>query len=239
MHIPKTAGTTFRNILQNNFPSRPPLYLYDNESADQFHTFALQRKCLWDLIAGHLPFNYLQDLASLFSLISFIRDPLSRMMSLYNFMMTDNSHPLMLQMQAQEWSFERYLKESDDNRCNMQVTYFAGTYRNAEHEDMGQDLLLAQRNLSAFEFVGIVEEFDLSLLYLRHKYSWDVRYQKMQVTKDRRIHDITPAQRNILHRRCWADYALYCFAMQRFIRQISSQLGLDEIVRKFHTEEGN
>jgi hypothetical protein len=166
MHIPKTAGTTFRHILEKNFLSRPHLYLYHNDDADLFRTFDLERKQRWDLVAGHVPFDFLADLAPHFTLISFVRDPLSRMISLYNFMMTDDSHPLFLQMQAERCSFDRFLEESDDSRCNMQVTYFAGTYRNPEPVDIEQALLQAQQNLPAFDFVGVVEAFDLSLLYL-------------------------------------------------------------------------
>ena len=90
-HIPKNAGTSFRDILTKNYSRTERLYFYGRPENIQSHFQTLESsnnnvrriQC----IATHKPKQWLKHLGSDFRAISFIRHPLARTISLYHYLL--------------------------------------------------------------------------------------------------------------------------------------------------------
>ncbi len=158
VHIPKTAGTSFRQAVQQAFPGRvvydygpdspitSPLirdFLYPNLDLDRLR----QRLAAEDIamLGGH--FHY-ERYAALFppeQVITFIRDPVARTVSEYQHLLRrGESHGTLLEFARQD---------SMRNR---------------------QTALLRGASLPRLKFVGVTECYEASLAALKAAAGWDL-----------------------------------------------------------------
>ena len=85
IHIPKTAGATFREILRKNFKKSRTFMIHDmfpEESLKYLHTLSQSHFEKFDLIAGHGA-HYLLNKANTFESIIFLRDPVKQILSTF------------------------------------------------------------------------------------------------------------------------------------------------------------
>jgi len=172
LHVPKTAGSSFHFVLENNFGAHCCHTNHTKRPAFTPSDLAFARKIFPRLegIAGHnLVAPMALPIANPFH-ITFLREPISRVLSQYQERMLINrqlGRPLL--------DFETALR-TDDELENLHVKLMAGE----------RDLDRAKRYLAACDFVGLTEKFDLSLCVLQKLYprKLNVRYQKRRVQRD-------------------------------------------------------
>lgn len=88
LHIPKTGGTSLRTAMQALFKDSERCLIYpdggDHISQEQFKALPAERRAGFRWIAGHYPFGLHRHVPNPSRYISFARNPLSRVHSLYN-----------------------------------------------------------------------------------------------------------------------------------------------------------
>ncbi len=204
-HIPKTAGTTFNFILRKNFgntvlaakPRISDLYT-DND-------FRLDRKIFTkiNVVSGHGVRPYEQYQAKGIKWVTFLRDPLETLVSLYVHQFTSNNkiHE-KFNIPFNEW-LEKF------GRANRQTKWICGE----------ENLEKAIQILSKFSFVGIVEKFDESMLLMKKELDikdLEINYEKKMMGRDnslkKSILKSCEEFKELIEPRIELDLKLYAFA---------------------------
>ncbi len=178
LHIPKTAGMTFTSILKSLFP--------ENEIFPAYQAFKLredfeQNEKLYRLFAGHWDYSDIERFQAKPVVLTFLRDPIERMASQFYHLKKSPDDAITknrlrpwdkrLVQLAKEMEFEKFCAFDDseiDRMANLQTRHLCGKVSTPnpgpEKEKERADLIgQAIQNIRQIEFVGIVEEFELSL----------------------------------------------------------------------------
>jgi len=200
LHIPKTAGTTINNILENNYPINSRFYINPSNTKESRSILAEmpeESKSNIRLLYGHMGFGWHNLLPTKCNYITFLRDPVERVVSHYNYVKfrLDHKHYLREIVERENMGISEYVSSGVCDELNngqvrlltgiedsLQVPYgeskFEYGFNNREYLDM------ALNNLSEhFAFVGIQSEFDKSLVLLRHKHQLikNIKYKARNV----------------------------------------------------------
>ena len=176
-HIPKTGGTTFRHVLINNYSWRhidfPESKKIVVEPIDfPFDSFIIKQV---KSLSGHwLRYSdHTQYLFPNMKFIVFLRDPLSRIISLF-FHIKRYENPNLI---FRKWVTDMH---ADPILSNHQTRFIAG--------ECNLDRAISILNESYF-FAGATELFDTSLLILKRKLenNFDVRYERKRTSKRDKI----------------------------------------------------
>lgn len=162
IHIPKTAGTSFRVALEHRFEARNVWADYSPEAPethpavldfiygknDPFGLLAAMHsqsksQCV---LTGHVTRAKFGDLFPITRVITFVRDPLSRLVSEYK-------------------HFLRYLNYQDSFAAFMEMS------RNIN----AQTRYLAGAPLTTYGFIGLTEEYDCSLKMINSNYNFQLQ----------------------------------------------------------------
>lgn len=170
-HIPKTGGTTFRNILINNYSWRHVDFPNLPKKNIQPENFPLNSMLLRQIrsLSGHR-LRYSEDINTLFpdfKFVVFLRDPIARIISLY-FHIQRFENP---DLKFREWVNENCTAPL---LSNSQTLFIAGE----------ADLNRAKSILdNKYLFAGSMDLFDNSLLILKKKIGskFDIRYVRKNI----------------------------------------------------------
>lgn len=159
LHIPKTAGTSFRLAVERAFGSERVAYDYspkawETSDAVREHYYtkkdleALRAKLMSKrvvLLAGHFDFRRYSSILPPSRVVTFLRDPVARVVAEYHHFRRHNG-------------FEGALLEfaSQARNRNLQCSILRGV------------------PLEDAEFVGITEHYEESLARLRERLGWDL-----------------------------------------------------------------
>lgn len=167
MHIPKTAGTSMRMMLWNAIPKEfvlpnrqdlianrhkyPPLGILEKQP---------ERLKKARLFAGHYHYGSERIFPQEQIIrMTFMRDPVERSLSLLK-------HYKARDPKLEDVPFEEILTERKTGFRNGQMVYFTGPMPKATPEER---LARAKQVLDSFDFVGISERFEESLLLLNQQ----------------------------------------------------------------------
>lgn len=213
LHIRKCAGTTLRAILRRQFPRES---VYAPNHADAVSLSEEQRRNV-RLVMGHFPFGSHRGLAVPFDVLTMLRDPVDRVVSLY-FYARGRDSPLG--RSVGDMAFEEFARHhalaSDD-----QVRMIAGEVDRLPDEDM---LLSAKENLrdhiAAF---GLHDRFDESVLLFRRRFGWAMPYYaRRNVTPNRPAPgEVAAAVLRDIRRRNQLDEELVAFARELFTQRLA------------------
>lgn len=175
IHIPKTAGMTFTSVLSQFFskeyifPSYNPLDLKEK--------FKLNENS-YQLFAGHFGYEFVEKFEKRPITVAFIRNPLERLFSHYYYYRnwplnkTDELpwYDRFIADLAKNYSFQEfieikswYVKKAINNIQTRQLAGSLDLDFPINHQDKEKYLKIALENLKNIDFVGVVENFDLSL----------------------------------------------------------------------------
>lgn len=233
LHIPKAAGTTFSRIVERQYPPRhtytilPTPGHYSGTFAD-FERLPLSRRASLRLLKGHMPFGYHRLLPGPFSYITFLREPVKRVLSHYAHARRDPEHnlyPYMSKMSLKEALTRRiYVAEAFDN---FQTRLISGAWHDVPFGALDDSVLeAAKENLRCHFAVGLVERFDESLLLLQQQFDWSAVFYTRHNTaarNDRSALDAVDDETlELIRRHNRLDRQLYEFAADRCERRIEA-----------------
>ena len=218
LHIPKTAGSSFHFVLENNLGVS--FCRTDHTQKRVFNQADLNftKRIFPGLkgIGGHNLVAPLNLSAPDIFHMTFLREPLSRVLSNYQ---EKALHRRKRGQRALE--FEEALR-TDEELGNLQVKLMAGS----------SNLEAAKHYLRQCQFVGLTEKFDLSMLVLQKScpFPLDVRYKKSRELTDNSIRkqlEADPRAMELLREHNRLDMELYDYAVREIFPQLCSRAGLD------------
>ncbi|MEL7085269.1 MAG: sulfotransferase family 2 domain-containing protein [Cyanobacteria bacterium J06597_1] len=203
-HIPKNAGTSFRDILTKNYSRTERLYFYGNteniQSIFQSEKISDVNVRTIKCIATHKPKDWLNYLGSDYQAISFIRHPLDRVISLYNYLLSipeersgEGGYKITATIREQELSLDDIYDTfaqcfpQDSPDINLFSGFFNGQYRHLLgcHLNVRLTPYLCEKSLEKLPlfyeiksildkhyYLGVVEEFNASIDKIAEAFNW-------------------------------------------------------------------
>lgn len=157
LHIPKTAGTSLRRLIQENCNPEDIFYIYGEDSQfttlRDFRKLTQEEKSAYKIFMGHIHFNPNLFAGLQPTFITMLRDPVDRVLSYYHHV-----------MQRKEWqgnniSLLKYIETSGDGQISNLQTRMLNGY--PKHPVDEKQLETAMKNLeNNFQIVGTTEKFE-------------------------------------------------------------------------------
>jgi len=186
VHVPKTAGTSFRKLLVDIFT--------EDQVSPQFMAKPLTdedatRLDRFQVIAGHVSFADVYKYFPDRRLITFLREPVDRCLSIYGFYREMKGHPLIplneilyennpfeatslaKQLSPDEFfdTNHPHIMQNVSNRTVWQLGHYASVERRIGFAD-SEILEAAKSNLKQCDFVGFFENLDNDVAYFLKKF---------------------------------------------------------------------
>lgn len=176
LHIPKTAGTLLREMLGRSVPPGRFMYVHDQNngiSKETFREIKIEKLSNIDFVFGHLsmsdtwrfsgyrpdaPISLSQKPLRRLQLFTFVRDPLDRVVSEY-------FHKIRGDVIDKNMSIVDAVR-AGGIADNVITRFLSGTARFGEICSIS-DYMAARRNIADFSFIGVIEDFDASISFLR------------------------------------------------------------------------
>lgn len=188
VHIPKTAGSTFKRLLARQFPAggMPKIGPDYQGSINQIRALTAEGKARVRCLSGHIPFGIHQYFSGKRThYVSFVRDPVDRALSEYFFLLKQPQlMPLIGLEPGTKLSPQAFLEhQASLGMQDFQTRVLCG-YNNlveailppyAPMDIADPDALIREIERS-FALVGTVEQFDESLLLMRELFGWRNAY---------------------------------------------------------------
>jgi hypothetical protein len=178
IHIPKTAGSAFRSVIERNVPvdERIEIYRVGNATLaqaveDQRHKLPRAR-----IMLGHFE-RRVHDLVDRpVAYFTILRDPVERVLSLYKYIKVDFvKHPLHARFASGEITFEQWIARRPPMASNVMTKMVSGLA--TEYEPSTPAMLpVAIRALHDMAAVGIQERFNESVDAICQALGWTPVY---------------------------------------------------------------
>ena len=222
-HIPKTAGTTLKNILQTVYEDSFIWVQNTHHPGEIANT--LKNIDLYNIkvIHGHVSYGLHEYLPNdiNYKYITFLRHPGERLLSLYNFIFREDTANIYKWDIKYNWSrdigfFEWLHDVKIAGQDNGMTRFLSGmnvlnTY-DITNKVTKDNYNLAEKNLAKYSFVGLTEFFDFGILELAHALNWDdiPEYEDMYVYPDRlHFKDLTSSEMSEVQESQKFDFYLY------------------------------
>ena len=241
LHIPRTAGTTLNAILRDNYPPEEVLNIYSEDDYKTHATHSAEDLTHIRLIQGHLLLPDF-DPPSIYGItvrpFTFVREPVSRLLSEYRFLSTWKGNHMYAYLQQNKVTFRDYLTSPAQplryRGHNFMTRCIAGM-------DVGTEplprkaLARAKSHLEkVFGFVGIQEYFMESLLLLKDFLGLrSVVHEKRNALAETAKSPVPDADLLLANELNQADSALYQFACDLFQERVARQDNFEQRMRDF------
>jgi len=249
IHIPKAAGTTFKEILWRQYGYRDSFKVQPGErtqpSIDKFRQLPESKKSRFRLIYGHMPFGLHRWLPRSAAYITILRNPAERVASEYYYVLRTPIHPLNPELVGKNLSLQDYIRKiADMNTTNLQTRWVSGCVDFDSvippYENLPANALdLAKENIENFFSVcGLIERFDESLLLMQKILGWkNVYYMRRNVGKRQASKDQLPrATLRLIEKHEEKDLELFEYATKRLAEMLDANSIGDEAIRRFRAE---
>ncbi len=227
LHIPKTAGSTLRRIIERQYD---PDLIFTLEGwrvrEKDFRDLPADDRARIQVLAGHQFFGLHELLPEPSSYVTMLRDPVERLISQYYHILRSPEHYLHRQVTEDRLSLAEFAAaDLAPELDNGQVRYLAGL-KDQGRRCTAEHLEIAKRHLAErFLVAGLAERFDESVLLMKHLLGWRLPvYTRTNVARNRPPRSTIPAPTiEALRRACSLDRELYSHASRLLDRQVAEQ----------------
>lgn len=232
IHIPKTAGSTLRPIMDRHFP-RHTIHKLDVLPRDlhAFRKLPEEVRARARLIQGHFPFGLGSHLPVPVDYLTMLREPTERIMSMYYWILGNQTHALNKLVHCM--SLDDFASSGFEIATNHQTRLISGLLPDADKGALEK----AKHHLGSGTITfGLNERFDESLLFFQRHFNWKrIFYSRRNVTKDRPLRTAVPRSTiALIEKHNLLDLELYEFAKNLFDQNLQERLpNRDVHVRRF------
>ncbi len=227
LHIAKTAGTSLVEYLRRLLPpgavlSHGDFLEFPNED------LSTERMRDYQVISGHFGYAHIHSYLGDSHSVTFLRDPIARVLSFYRFCMhPDMQRKFPVAKAARDLTIDGFftstLPEVSEALDNLQVWQLADMYwyRNRQrrrHCSDSEMLALAEQHLAEFSYVGFTDRFALDFVEILQLLKLPVPAQiprEFVTPEPVRLEQLKPATQASLRDRLALDLELYVRARQR------------------------
>jgi hypothetical protein len=246
LHIPKAGGQTFYQIVRKNIPEKNIFQVsYKNniESIEAFKKRGPKEKTLWAM--GHMGFGLHRFFDEDAIYVTFLRDPVKRVISYYNFALRRPDHylyPAIVTPSGGKMSLEKFVLTCPTTEIqNGQVRLLSSSNGddNSEKELNEDDLARAMAHMeNHFAMVGILELFDLSLLLMREKGLLGRIHYSKRNTAGKKHEAVSEKTKTIILENNRLDKKLYNCWLDKLLCSLENDPELKRSVAKFERSNG-
>lgn len=239
-HMHKTAGSTRDRIFERQFPKEASFFFSGGSTENVQKYMNLLRRLSGKerqrirYIWGGPFFGLHKHLPRPCIYVTFIRDPVERVVSEYYFILRVQDHGAHSEVVSQNMSLEDYVRKGVWLAWNCQTRYLRGVPEGFPcFGDTGpvllsaEDLETAKENLREHFMVGLTDRFDESLILVKRAFGWrtrDILYVSQKVDQPRPFREmISDETARLIEAHNEMDIKLYEFAKQMLEEQISQQ----------------
>ena len=236
LHLPRTGGTTLRDILSKQYSEK---VTFENrtliEMDDNFNKNTINEKSGYRLIKGHVFFGVHEFIPQHCTYFSMMRDPIERTISTYHYIKNRPRH--QFHELANKLSIGEFVKSGEHRMVNNgQTRLIAGrhTALKIPFNEMNSDHLeQAKANIAKhFILVGLTERYNETLLMLKKLLKWKTPTYSIAnaVKRDDRTKHIEPQLKELIIEYNQLDLQLYDYVSGLFDEQINKYpMVLDEL----------
>lgn len=219
-HIPKTAGASFRYILNRQYRNAIYNISDTNLSRDinRFNKMNADFQNSFEIISGHCA-QFLENKFSNTKKIVFLRNPTEQLLSTY-YQIRKNPNNKWHEVSRKCSNALEVAEFLDEyGLSNLQTRFLASnedlvngleTEKNQFRKINDNDYLRAFKNLSEYSFIGLTEEFDKSILIFKKQLFWKTPYYIIgNKTSDSEKVILNAKELNSIERIQYYDYKLY------------------------------
>lgn len=186
LHIPKTAGSTLRSLLELQYKNSKALFLMGSDPVQSFNDW-MDNNTLEhiDLLFGHIDFGIHKNFIKDVDYATMIRHPLNRIISHYNYVKRESSHYLHRKVIDNNLSLKQFVENGYSLELNngmVRILIGAGGSHKNEYSKYNipygkcENWMLqeAKENIKQhFKIVGLQEEFEKSIVLLKRTLNWN------------------------------------------------------------------
>jgi hypothetical protein len=242
-HLQKTAGSTFRKHVRAAFAPEELLEIYlggelkNQEAIERYmHSLTPERKAKTKMILGHhVYFGIHRLFPKEPRYIIFLRNPVDRTISHYNYCRTDhargqqNHHPPVVGEDGDILPFRIWF-DRNPRLHNFMTRYLVRFYRGtiSDGEVVEADLQTAREVLGGFYFVGVTERYSEDVLYLYHELGLRKFFGDENISE--KHFEADEAAIDLIRINCRYDLELYEFARELNARFRSQHKDFQQVV---------
>ncbi len=184
LHIPKTAGTSLRALVEQAYPADACVHIYQANSTDFYETIRHdvdKAKVLY----GHTSYGIHRWFGIEPRYITFVRHPIARVISLYNHIRRHKESPHYRDIHEGGMTLRDMIQAEISVETNNHMARIIGGYGGTETTDDSAILDNAIAHIEQhFEFVGLTERLRTSVNILAQRLSWgrQVRIPRLNIT---------------------------------------------------------
>jgi len=221
LHLPKTAGSTLRPIIDRHYAAEVICKLdVLPRDLEMFLGLPEQTRSKIRVLEGHLQFGLHEHLSVPVDYVTMLRDPVDRMISMYYWILGNQKH--ILNSVVKSMSLADFAGSGFEITANHQTRLISGLMQNFSADALS----VAKNNLTShITAFGLNEKFDESLILFKSLLGWKrVFYVRRNVTKNRPRRDEPPDSTiQVIKNHNALDIELYEFARNRFDEMISKR----------------
>ena len=210
LHIPKAGGTTLNSILGNQYGRSNRIYINGIEDGiDKAKKTKVKSFNKTLVFTGHMAFGLHEYLPGNSKYITYLRSPVDRVISLYQYILQNSKHPLHKKLIEEKITLQLFVAgEFDRDTENSQTKLLAGIKASENKKNL---LQIALENINNhFVHIGILEMFDESLILIARRLKWSKYvYLKQNVTNKNYNNAIDDNIINIIQEKNKLDSDLY------------------------------
>ena len=243
LHIPKTAGSTTRGILEMNYRKGERFLVREMwKDNPNFKSLADTERARIKLLYGHMGFGLHELLNhSDIEYFSLMRPVVPRIISLYEHILRFPDHHFAGEMTALGYTLaELFTKAKHQAFDNCQVRMLSGNMHAPFGAITSKDLEQAISNIEQyFPIVGIQERFDEFVLLLQRRYKWQIPYyRRLKVNRSPSRYQPDAATLKLITTYNQQDQELYQYVSERFAKQLSQSPDIAKKLPRYQKRNG-
>src|SRR5688500_654589 len=242
LHIPKTAGSTFSSILSQEYAQTENFVFSGLADLDRAKFMSLTRseREKIGLFTGHAPITTGIPEADEAIIITFLRDPISRVKSYCQYVSEGKVPNLRSEFFLESFPLERFLGSENGELSNLQTKMLINHKWNVSSEQIDKMSPAAARDKALENLFGkvsqfgIQEYFNASLLIFKTLLNWLVpSYTSLNQSDPSRLIDFKQPHLDHIAELNSIDIEVYEAANKRLLETLETRNITDRAIREF------